>query len=105
MALVEGDQADVGQGREERAARADDDLKQAFAGAPPGIIALTFGELGMDKANLTGKTRHEAAHSLRGKRDLGHEYERSLAAPDGFFGCADVQFGLAGAGHTVQEKG
>ena len=105
VALVYHDQADVRQRGEKRRARPDDDLEQPESGAPPGIVAFAFGEPRVDQSHLPRETHQKTAHGLRGEGNLRDEDDGLLAAPDGFLRGADVDFGLAGAGDSVEKEG
>ena len=70
---------------------------------PPGVVALAGRQARMHQPHLAGKARTEAPHGLRGERDFGHQHDRLPALAQGFGDGAQVDFGLARAGHAVQQ--
>ena len=95
MALVRNDQPNSRQGRKERRARPDDHLKQAQTGAPPGVVTLAGGQARVDESHLPGKTRQKAAHHLRSDGNFRDKDDGLPAAPDGFGGRTQIDFGFA----------
>jgi hypothetical protein len=78
--LVDHDQPEVGDRREDRRARADRDARLAAAQPPPLVVSLALAERGVQQRDGVAETRLEATDRLRGERDLGHQHDHSLAA-------------------------
>ena len=98
--LIQNDEAERTERREEGRPRPDDDVNQAGSGAAPGVVALAVGQCAVQHADATGETGSETGHGLRGQRDLGYERE-CLPSPGEHRGYgAQVDFGLARAGST-----
>ena len=104
--LVDDHQAKrtVGNRREDRAARADDDIGAAFGKQRPLLVALRLGEARVEDGDLAVREpRGDAADGLRRERDLGYEQDGALAARDALLEQADVHLGLARAGDAEDE--
>ena len=102
--LVDHDQAEVVERSEHRRARADADARLAAAHAPPLVVALARGELRVHDRHGVAEALDEAARGLRRERDLGHEHDRRAAALQRRGHRAQVDLGLAAAGHAVQQQ-
>ena len=105
MLLVDHDQAEVGERGEDRRARADAHPRLPRAHAPPLVVALARGELGVHHGHGVAEALHEAARGLRGERDLGHEHDGRAPALEGHRHRAQVDLGLAAAGDPVEQQG
>ena len=101
--LVDDDQPEVGDRREDGGARADGDPRLAGAQAPPLVVALALAERGVQQRDGVAEARLEAPDGLRRERDLRHEHDHALAALQRRGGGAQVDLGLARAGHAVQQ--
>ena len=102
--LVHDDQAEVLDGREDGAPRADDDRVDAVADARPGVEALAGAHPAVDDRDAAGEVRVEAADGLRRERDLGHEHDGRPALNEARAEGAEVDLGLARARHAVEQK-
>jgi hypothetical protein len=102
--LVDDDQAEVGEGREDRRARAHAHAGLAAAHPPPLVVALARGEAGVHDGDGVAEALHEAAGRLRRERDLWNEDDRRVAPFKGRGDRAQVDLGLAAAGDAVQEE-
>ncbi len=102
--LVEDDEADVRQRREQRRTRADHHLNQPFAGAPPGVVAFAFAQAAVDDGDLFGESSSDTANGLRGQRDFRHAEDGLPSLCQRQFDGAEVEFGLAAAGDAVKEE-
>ncbi len=104
MLLVDDDQAEAGQGREDSRARPDADPGGAAAKALPLIAALAGREPGMEDGDALAEASPEPADGLRRQPDLGDEDDDAPAPLDGRLGGGQVDLGLARAGDAVQEQ-
>ena len=103
MLLVDYDQPKALDRREHSRARADAHARLAGAQAPPFLVALAGTQPRVQHGHRLAKTLLEAADDLRRERDLGHEHDRSAILCEGGRGGAQVDLGLARAGHPVQQ--
>ena len=102
--LIDDDEAEVGIGQEQRGARADHDLDLAVGGRCPGPRAHARGEAGVPFGRAHAEALREPIEELRGERDLRHEYENLAGAPDRFGDGFEIDRGLAGAGHAIDQR-
>ena len=79
MLLVDADDAERRQRREDGRARADDDRRLAGDDPLALVAPLGLGEAGVEHRDAVAEARAEAAERLRRQRDLRHEHDR--AAP------------------------
>jgi len=103
VALIQDDEPGVRQRYEQGAARPDNNRKFAFARAPPGVVQLAFGQLGVVQPDAVGEARHVAAHCLRGHGNFGHQNDDLPAARQSLLDRAQVNLGLARACDAVQQ--
>ena len=103
MLLVDDDQAEVAERREDGGPRADADAGRAGAQPPPLVEALALGEAGMEDGHAVAEARGDAADRLRGQADLGNEQDRAAAALERRLDGREVDLGLAGAGDSVKQ--
>ncbi len=103
MLLVDHDQAEVADRREDGRAGADADAGLAAAQAPPLVVALAGGESRVEDREAVAEAGAEARHGLRREADLGDEDDRAAAALQRRLDRGQVDLGLAGAGDAVQE--
>ncbi len=104
VALIDHNQADIWQGREQGRARPDDQFEQSGPGAPPGVVTLAVRQARVDESHLAGKTVEETAHGLGREGNLRDKDNHPPSAPYRLGGGPQVEFGLAGAGDAVQEE-
>ena len=102
--LVDDDQAEVGQRREDRRAGAHADPRRPAAQAHPLVVALAVGELGVQDRDGVAEARDEARHDLRGQRDLGDEHEHRAPLLERRVRGVQVDLGLARARHALQQQ-
>jgi hypothetical protein len=102
--LVDDDQPEVAQRRQHGGARADADARLAGAQARPLVVALARRELRVQDGDRVAEARHEARDDLRRQRDLRHEHDHVAPVGERRRGGAQVNLGLARAGHAVQEQ-
>ena len=103
MLLVDDDQAEVGERREDGRARPDADAGLPGAEPPPFIEALALGEPGVEHRHTIAEPGRDPPDGLRGEADLGDEQDRRPAALEGRLDRGEIDLGLAGAGYTVKE--
>ena len=101
--LVDDDQAEVLDRREHGRARTDADPRLARAQAPPLVVALGRAQPRVQHRDGVAEALDEAPHDLRGQRDLRDEHDRAAPLLERDRGGAQVDLGLAGAGHAVQQ--
>ena len=75
MLLVDDDQAEPLDRREDGRARPDADARGAGAQAAPLVVALAGRELGVQDRDGVAEAVDEAADDLRRQRDLGDEHD------------------------------
>lgn len=103
--FVDEDEAEVGRGREDCRARADDDLRFSAADAPPLLAAFFRRERGMQQRHLLAEGGIEQARGLRCQADLRHQQDGGQAAVQRLPHGCQVDGGFARAGDTVQQEG
>ena len=102
--LVDDDQPEPLDRREDGRARADADARGARAQAAPLVVALAGGELGVQDRDGVAEAVDEAADDLRRQRDLGDEHDHAAVLRERGRGGAQVDLGLARAGDAVQQQ-
>ena len=102
--LVDHHEAEVGDRREDRRARADADLRLARAQPVPLVAALARRELGVQDRDGVPEAVDEARDDLRRQRDLGHEHDRTASLGERRRGGLQVDLGLARARDAVQQQ-
>ena len=103
MLLVHDDEADVGERGEERRARTHDDVGRAGTHHVPLVEPLAGGEARVQDGHVIAEAAAEAAHRLGRERNLGHEDDGPLALLAHALDGAEVDLGLARAGHAVDD--
>ncbi len=103
--LVDDDQAEVGEGQEERGAGADDEAGVAGGDRGPGPAAGGLRHAGVPLGGAGAEAGLDPVEELGGEGYLG-EKDQGLAAAgqrlgDGF----EIDLGLAGAGDALEERG
>ncbi len=76
MLLVDDDQPDIGQRREHRQPRPDDDIHLATTDAPPLVRPLPVPEAAMEHSDPGVEIGAEPVHERQCEGDLGHEHQR-----------------------------
>ena len=103
MLLVDDDEAEPRDRREDRRACADDDRRLAGRDALALVAPLGVGQRGVEDRDAIAEARTEAADRLRRERDLGHEHDDAAAALERRGGGLEVHLGLAAPGRPVQQ--
>ena len=102
--LVDDDQAEPRQRREHRQARAEHQVGQAEVRRQPAAQALRRRQAAVQRDDApAGEALGEARFELRRQVDLGHQHQRLPAGAERLCGGAQVDLGLAAAGHAVQQ--
>ena len=101
--LVDDDQARPRERAEHSGARADDDAGAALAGTAPRRQPFAVAQVRVQHRQRRVEARAKACDQLRRERDLGHEHQRLLAARDDGGDRAQIDLGLAAAGHAIQQ--
>jgi hypothetical protein len=103
--LVDDDQADVLERRKDGRARADDDVDVAAADSLPLVVRSPSERPLCWMATRSPKaTRNRVAAAGR-QRDLRHEHQHAASGRAHRRRQADVDLGLAAAGHAVEQGG
>ena len=101
--LVHDDQAEALNGREDRRARADDDVDLRAADAMPLIVALAVGQAAVLDGHAIAEQRPERSGDGRRERDFRHEDDDAPAGSRHFARQPEIQLRLAAAGHAVEQ--
>ena len=105
--LIDDDEPEVRQRREDRAARADHDARAAVMNLVPFVVALALGQMSVQHRDCIlrlGEPAFEALDGLRRKRNFRDENDCRASAVER---CADglqINFRLAGARHAVEQN-
>jgi hypothetical protein len=102
--LVDADQAEPADGREDGGASSDHDPRLTAFDALSLVAALGFSEGGVEKRNAIAEASPEAAQSLRGQRNLGHEDDRTPTTLQRGRAGLEVHLRLAAPGRAVQQE-
>ncbi len=102
--LVDDDQAELAERREQGGARADRHRRLPGPDPPPLREALGPGEAGVQDRDVVAEARAEAADELRREPDLGDEHQHLAPLADRVLRRAEVDLGLAGAGDAVEQE-
>ena len=101
--LVDHDQPQLRDRREDRRARPDADARLALAQAPPLLVALPGCHPRVQDRDRLAEAGAEASHDLRRQRDLRDHHDRPAALRERLLRRAQVDLGLARAGDAVQQ--
>src|SRR2546423_1052396 len=104
MLLIDDDDAEVRQGREDGRARADDDVGEILRDALPVAVPLGGGQPAVEDGDAL-EAGHEALSRLRGEGDFGHEDNGLFALGDDVGDALEVDFGFSAAGDSVKKAG
>ncbi len=102
--LIDDDQAEIGEGKEQRRAGADHELRLVLGDGAPDAAAQRRRHAGVPFGGAGAETLLAAGDELAGERDLGHQHEH--LTPPRQRGCdrLEIDFGLAGAGDAVEQR-
>jgi hypothetical protein len=104
LLLVDADETEVGDRREDGRAGADHHARVAGGDAFAFISTLGVRQARMEHCHAVAETGAETPRRLRGKRDLRNEHDRSAPAGKSFGTCLEVDLGLTAAGCSEQEE-
>ena len=104
MLLVDDDQPEPAQRREDRRARADDDPRLAARDPLALVAALGVRQPRMEQGDALAEAGAEAAERLRSERDLRHEHDRAETPLEPGGAGLEVHLGLAAARGAVEEE-
>ena len=104
MLLVDDDEADIGQRREDRRARADGDAGLSLQDAAPLVIPLALGKAAVKHGDTIPEARAKASFGLGDEGDFRDEHQHGVARLHGAGRRPQVDLGLAAAGHAVEQK-
>ena len=102
--LIDHDQPQIGIRQKQRRARADHHRDLARRNRGPGARALSRRDLGMPFRRTHAEALGEAVEELRGERDLRHQDQHLLVAPDRLGHRLEIDFGLARAGDAIDQR-
>ena len=103
--LVDHHHPQVAHRGEHRRAGAQRDAHLAGAQPAPGRPPLGRGQPAVQHRHVVAEARPEARGQLRGQRNLRHQHQGAPALPAGLGDQAQVDLGLARAGHPLQHEG
>ena len=102
--LVDADEPEPRQRREDRRSGSDDHRRRA-GGDPFALVTpLRLGQPGMKDGDAIAEPGAEASERLRRQRDLRDEHDRAVAARDGRCAGLEIHLGLAAAGRAVEQE-
>ena len=104
LLLVDHDQADLAEGREERRPRAHHDIGGTVEDAAPLVEALARRQLAVQEGDAVAEPGHEARCDLRRQCDLGHQDDHPKAARDRLARGPQVHLGLPARGHAMKQE-
>jgi len=103
--LVDHDQTEVFERREECRPGTDDDLCSAFANSTPLPPTITFGEGGVEDRGLRTESPLDRARSGGRETDLRYQHETTTATRQNLFEAPQIDLGLARPGDALEEEG
>ena len=103
MLLVDDDEAEVFDGREDGGAGADDDAGLAFSNTVPLLGALLRRERGVEQGDVGGEGVMQLRGHGGGEADLGDEEDGGFSLVESAAHGGEIDGGLAGAGDSVKE--
>ena len=102
--LVDDDEAEIDEWREDRRAGSDDDPRFAACDPPPFVPALAGREPAVHDRDGVAETLLRSRQQLRGEGDLRHEHQHRPAGGARARRELQVDLGLAAARHAVQQE-
>ncbi len=101
--LVDHHEAEVGERQEQRRPGAHHDRRRALRHRAPGHAADPRGEVGVPHRRRDAEAALEPLQPLRGQRDLRQQHQRLAALAQALRHRLQVDLGLAGPGHAIQQ--
>ena len=102
--LVDDDQPEVVDRREDRGAGADDDAGFAARYSLALVTPLGLGERRVENGNAPSEACAEPAYRLRGEGDLRHEHDCASPTLEGSGARLEIDLGLPASRRAVQEE-
>ncbi len=102
--LIDHNDAEAGEGREDGGTGADGDLHQTFANPPPSVISLTGRQPAVQDGDAGAEARVEAAHQLRGKGNFRDKHQRLPALLQHIFDGGQVNLCFTASRNTMEQK-
>ena len=103
MLLVHHDQAQVGEGQEQRAAGAHHHRRRPVRNGSPGDPPGAGGEVRVPHGRRHAEAGGEPLQPLRGQRDFGQQHQGLAAGGDAFGHGFQIDLGLARSRHAIQQ--
>ena len=103
MLFVKNNQPEIRRGSKNGAARPNNDLDGTFRNPLPLIVPFWTAHVRVQHSHRA-KSILEARTRLRCQANLGHKHDRLTTVGNDLFHRLHVDFGLAAAGHSVQEN-
>ncbi len=104
MLLVDDDQAELGEGQEQRRAGAGHNPHRTVGDAAPDPLPDPWRDLGMPLGRPRAEARCEALDEALGQRDLGDEDQRLPATTERLGDRLEIDLGLARPGDAVDQR-
>ena len=104
LLLVNNEQAKILHGCKDRAARADDDAREARADALPLVIALRERQTAVQDGDRVAEIGGKRLNHLRRQRDFRHKQDRALPRCKRLRDQVQVDKRLAAAGHAEEQR-
>ncbi len=102
--LVDADDAEPGDRREDGRPRADDDRRSPARDSGALVAPLCLREPRMENGDAVTESRAQPAHGLRGKRDLGDEDDRAAPSLERRGTGLEIDLGLAASRRTLEQE-
>ncbi len=104
LLLVDDDEAEIGEGQEQRRARADHHARGSLGDRAPGIAPRRAAEIGMPFDRRRAETVGKAREPLRRERDLRQQHQHLAAAFERGGDGGEIDLGLARAGDAIEQR-
>ena len=104
MLFIHHNDADPFQRGKDGRPRTDHDPYFTPPDTSPFIIAFTIGKGAVQHGNPLGKAGTKTLHQLGGQGDFRHQHQGIPARSKGVGDPLQIDFGLAAAGNTMQQK-
>ena len=102
--LVDDDEADIRQGRQDRQARAHDDVRAARPDPSPLVGPLPVAEAGVDERDPGIQVGPQPVDQRQGQRDLRHQDQDTSPGVEGRGDRLDIDRRLPAAGHAIEQE-
>jgi hypothetical protein len=102
--LIDHDQSEIGIGQKQRGAGADHNRRLAGRDRGPVTLPRARRQFGVPFQRPHAKALREAVEELSGQRDLRHQDQRLLAAPDDLRDGLEIDLGLARTRDAIEQR-